>query len=327
MLKRKRCLGKNWELKMGGGGGSFGSDDDPRDLVKKLQEAEARVDHHVFNQELDSLLSTSLRNYNDRDSAGVRERIGEILTALGELVEGKPAMVFGGSVAKHTYIEGLSDIDCLLVLNDTGLDRSTPQQILHQVAEKLSEELGNGVGATAGNLAVTVQYADGMEIQLVPAIRSDAGTKIPSSREPERWSSIDPEKFSEGLTKYNEQCGGKLVPTIKLAKAIIAQLPEANQLSGYHIESLAIDAFRSYQGARTPAAMLPHFFNHAKDRVLRPMTDSTGQSVHVDEYMGEADSSARTNASHLLGRLSRRIASANAARSLPQWEDLLGESE
>jgi len=310
---------------MGGSGGP--PDSDPKDVARKLAEAEANVDQHTFNRKLAELLSSVLADYNNRDTVLVRNRIDELIGSLGDLVDNQVATVFGGSVSKHTYIDGLSDIDCLLLLNGDGLDESNPRQILQTVAQRLSAGLDEGVSVTAGEIAVTVTFPDGMEIQLVPAIRSDGYTRIPSSRDPEIWSSINPEKFRRGLTHYNEQCGGNLVPTIKLAKAIIAQLPDAHQLSGYHIESLAIDAFKNYDGTQTPAAMVPHFFKHAKDRVLSPMTDSSGQSVHVDEYMGESGSPARVNASHLLGRIWRRMSSASAAGSIPQWEDLLGREE
>lgn len=53
-----------------------------------------------------------------------------------------------------------------------------------------------------------------------------------------------PENFQMALSERNEQCGGKLVPTIKLAKAVIGSLPEKQRLTGYHVESLAIAAFR-----------------------------------------------------------------------------------
>lgn len=312
---------------MGGGGGSFGSGFDPSDIAKQVREAESKIEHEEFNRDLEKVLASLLSDYNSRDKDLVRRRMDEILNVLGPLADGELDMVFGGSVAKHTYIEGLSDIDCLLIVNGTELDKTDPRNVLSKVAGEIDNKLAGKANAEAGNLAVTVSYRDGMEIQLVPAVRSDAGVKIPSSRTAGRWSAINPEKFRDALTKYNAKCAGKLVPTIKLAKAIIAQLPDAHQLSGYHIESLAIDAFKGYEGSKTPAAMLPHFFEHAKDRVLRPMTDSTGQSVHVDEYMGKEGSAERVNASHLLGRISRRMASASAAGSIPQWKDLLGEDE
>ncbi len=312
---------------MSGSGGSFGSGFDPRDIAKQVQETEAKIDQATFKTKLEAVLASLLSDYNDRDKELVRRRMDDILETLGNLAEGELDMVFGGSVAKHTYIEGLSDIDCLLLLNGTDLEGKGPQAVLRDVADELSAGLGGGITAEPGHLAITVTYPDGMEIQLVPAIRTASGTKIPSSQTEGQWSSVNPEKFRDGLTKYNERCANKLVPTIKLAKAVISQLPDAHQLSGYHIESLAIDAFKAYDGPKTPSAMLPHFFEHAKDRVLRPMTDSTGQSVHVDEYLGAANSNARMNASHLLGRISRRMASATATGSIPQWNDLLGNDE
>src|SRR4029077_21187615 len=99
--------------------------------------------------------------------------------------------------------------------------------------------------------------------------------RIPSSRQ-DRWSEINPETFRNGLTTCNSECGGKVIPTIKLAKAVIGNLPEKYQLAGYHVESLAVTAFQGYQGERTTANMLPHFFERAKDLVLTTIKDPTG---------------------------------------------------
>lgn len=312
---------------MGGGGGSFGSGYNPRDIAREVRDVEKSLESDAFKTRLGDMLAGLLGDYNDRDKKLVRQRLDDILVKLGKLADGELDLVFGGSVAKNTYIEGLSDIDCLLILNGSGLDKKNPQDVLADVAKELGAKLSGTATAEAGDLAVTVTYQDGMEIQLVPAIKAGDSMKIPSSRTEGKWSDINPEKFREGLTKYNKRCADKLVPTIKLAKAVIAQLPEAHQLSGYHIESLAIDAFKSYQGPKTPAAMLPHFFEHAKEGVMRPMTDSTGQSVHVDGYLGAANSEARQNASHLLERIWKRMANASAAGSLPQWQDLFGEDQ
>lgn len=312
---------------MGGSGGSFGSGYSPRDISREVREAERQITDDAFGGKVSDLFSDLLGNYNGRDTALVSRRIDEMLAGLKEIAEGELDLVFGGSVAKRTYVDGLSDVDCLVIVNDTALEAAGPHAARDLVAKELAAKLGGKADVSAGTLAVTVRYPDGMEIQLLPAVRTDAGMKIPSSRVEGKWSEVDPTAFQKGLTKYNQQCAGKLVPTIKLAKAVIAQLPDAHQLSGYHVESLAIDAFRNYSGTMTTAAMLPHFFEHAKERVMRPMTDSTGQSVHVDGYMGAANSEARQTASHLLGRLSKRMANATTARSIPQWKALFGEDE
>jgi hypothetical protein len=141
-----------------------------------------------------------------------------------------------------------------------------------------------------------------MQIQVLPAFKTGAGLKVPSFLKDD-WSGISPEKFQKALTSRNAECAGKLIPTIKLAKAIIGTLPEAQRLSGYHVESMAIPAFRNYDGPRTTSNMLPVFFEKAKDLVTKAMRDSSGQSVHVDSYLGDGDSSKRIATSHILGRI------------------------
>jgi hypothetical protein len=313
---------------MGGSGGSFGSGYNPRDIAKQVRDDEKRnLNDTEFNIRLGDLFGELLGDFNNRDTEGVRRRLDDILDKLGDETDAKLDLIFGGSVAKRTYVDGLSDIDCLVVLNGTDLEKAGPHAARDQLAKTLAAELAGEATVSAGQLAVTITYTDGMEIQLLPAVRTEVGVKIPSARTEGRWSEIDPGKFQEGLTKYNKLCGNKLIPTIKLAKAVIAQLPEASKLSGYHVESLAIDAFRNYTGTMTTAAMLPHFFEHAKERVLRPMTDRTGQSLHVDGYLGNADSPERQIASHILSRLAKRMSNATAASSLPQWKDLFGADE
>ncbi len=94
---------------------------------------------------------------------------------------------------------------------------------------------------------------------------------------------------------------------IKLAKAINATLPDALRLSGYHMESLGIAAFRGYTGPRTVAEMLPTYFEQASKLVLQPIRDRTGQSVHVDEYLGPSDSAERVARGHVLDRVAKLI--------------------
>ncbi|SEP82266.1 hypothetical protein SAMN05428969_1063 [Devosia sp. YR412] len=310
---------------MGGSGGGGGYGGGLGSAAQQLKAALQEVQSLAFQTELSSKLSELLSKFNDRDVQLVRERLDQIEKVLGDKLDSDIEQRFGGSVAKHTYVDGLSDIDCLMVLRDQALIGKGPQATLAAFTDALKEKLGSQAEVTKGNLAVTVRYGDGMEIQLLPAVKQGEGMKIQSSRDQHSWSKINPGKFQEALTRRNAECEGKLVPVVKLAKAIISNFPEAHQLAGYHVESLGIDAFRGYTGAKTVSAMLPHFFQKAQDRVLKPMTDSTGQSVHVDGYMGNADSAVRTNASHLLGRIAKRMSNASASGSMEQWSNLFGE--
>lgn len=310
---------------MGGSGGSGTfvnrSPSELRDIVRK---AEDKTTVAAFEAELASTLGNLLGSYNARDVDTVRERLDALKAALQDSIEGTFDQLFGGSVAKHTYVDGLSDIDSLVLINDSALQGKSPQQVLARMERILEQKLSGQADVSHGRMAVTIDYGDGMVIQLLPAVKvKDGQVHVPSSRR-DGWSRINPVTFQEALTRRNKECAGKLVPTIKLAKAIIGQLPEVQRLSGYHMESLGIAAFRNYVGEKTTTAMLPTFFERARELVLSPIKDSTGQSVHVDGYLGSANSEARQAASHVLGRLGRRMRNATAAGSTAQWRALFG---
>ena len=81
-----------------------------------------------------------------------------------------------------------------------------------------------------------------------------------------------------------------MVPVIKLVKAVADCFitRPSRKISGYHIESLAIDAFEDYQGPLDPKAMLAHLLGHSIHAVTRPIIDSTGQSTTLDDRQNRA---------------------------------------
>lgn len=309
---------------MGGNSNGTFRNVSPSELRDKVRNTEEKGAVAAFKAELARTLGTLLAGFNGRDVDLVSERLADLKQALEDEIDGSFDQLFGGSVAKHTYVSGLSDIDSLLIINDTGLGDHTPQGALRRMEGVLKAFLGKRATVEHGRMAVTVTFGDGMVIQLLPAVRTDGGNvKVPSSRRDD-WSEIDPLAFQEALTRRNRECGGKLVPTIKLAKAIIGQLPEGQRLNGYHVESLAIAAFHAYAGEKSTGEMLPLFFERAKDLVLSPIRDHTGQSVHVDSYLGAANSEDRQAVSHLMSRLARRMRNASAGASTAQWRALFG---
>lgn len=309
----------------GGSGGTFNSRS-PQELASLVRKAEDETSVAAFEADLATMLADLLGTYNGRDVELVRERLEAAKEALAGVLEGTCDQMFGGSVAKHTYVDGLSDVDSIVCISEADMAGKAPAEVLEKMSAILRDKLP-GVAVTHGRMAVTLDFQDGMSIQLLPAVRQDAGQfKIPSSRT-EGWSNVDMQGFRDALTRRNQECSGKLVPTIKLAKAINGTLPESQQLSGYHIESLAIAAFRNYEGPQTTASMLPAFFEKAKDLVLSPIRDSTGQSVHVDAYLGGSDSDSRQAASHILNRIAKRMRNATAANSTAQWQAIFGLEE
>ncbi|MDE2716882.1 MAG: nucleotidyltransferase, partial [Chloroflexota bacterium] len=128
--------------------------------------------------------------------------------------------------------------------------------------------------------------------------------------------------FADALTQMNGQLGGKLVPCVKLVKGIVATLPDRQQLTGYHVEALAMKVFAGYEGAMTPKAMVRHFFEQAPEQVRRPIRDRSGQSMYVDSYLGDTVSLRRRIVADGVDRVRRRISNADASGSVDRWEEL-----
>ena len=291
-------------------------------MAQKARDAEERLADEQYRQEVLTYLGDQLAQFNDRDADGIQQILSQVIEALSEQLEGSVSTLFGGSIAKHTYVDGLSDVDALVVLKDGESAVTTPAQVKELLAGNLRDKYGDSA-VSVGQLAVTVEVDDKC-VQLLPAQRAGDTIRI-ASADGSGWSAISPQAFAEKLTRANQSLGGKLVPTIKLAKAIVAQLPEQRKMTGYHIESLAIQAFRNYEGERNVRGMLQHFFTASEKNVRAPITDSTGQSVHVDEYLGSANSVERRIRADACARIARRMLNADGARSMSQWKRLLGD--
>ena len=291
-------------------------------MARNSDSSGRRPSPSASDSEINGYLRDLLRGYNDRDTEAVGRHIKTLRDALERNDDDVIPTRFGGSVAKHTYVDGLSDIDVLFVVNDSSLSGQRPEDAI-QYMENLFRQRLPRTRIASGDLAVTITFSDDIEIQVLPAIRTKSGIRI---ADPKRggWSNVlHPERFAQKLTEVNQANNGQVIPIIKLAKPLAAQVirREQEQISGYHMESLAIEAFINYQGPYDLRSMLIHFCNAAAKAVLRPITDSTGQSRYVDEYMGKAGSNHRKQAEKHFKTMGRRI---NACKSIDDLDDLFG---
>lgn len=298
-----------------GGGGGRSYFDTTGDLGKLRDESVQRATDEALEGEVNALLGELLAAINDRDVDTVSSYIESITESLENVAEEVVTLLFGGSVAKHTYVDGLSDIDALVIMEETD---QTPAAVIADFAAALRDNLELGT-VEEGSLAVTVTYPDGTVIQLLPALRRGETYSI-ADASGQSWSTIRPDAFASKLTETNKAMVGRLVPMIKLAKSIIGDLPENRRVSGYHAESLAIQAFRDYEGPRTLKQILTHYFTTAAQLVTRPIQDSTGQSIHVDDDLGAAGSLERKLIADAFGRIGRRMQNAT---SVDQWQSIL----
>ena len=167
-----------------------------------------------FNRYCEQLLV----QYKRRNTKAVTRHLRGVCDILSHEDDHLVQTKFGGSVQKGTYVTGLSDIDVLLMVNQSSLKNKPPSKAIAYVRDTIKQRFPKN-RVWAGKLAVTVSYADKTELQILPAIRTTDGFRIadPGSS---RWSNvIHPDRFVDRLIKVNNACGGRVVPTIKLAKA------------------------------------------------------------------------------------------------------------
>jgi predicted nucleotidyltransferase len=292
----------------GSGGGSFPSSKYLRSKFAEKREA----DQQKLTSDINQFLQDVLAGFNQRDAKRTQRQLEQLRSILGEQV---PVIqfLFGGSVAKHTYVDGLSDIDALVILDREELVGTTPRSVLRDFHKQLQDNLTADIvrSVELGRLAVTVHYRDGSEIQLLPAIRTRTAVAIPTSQG-KRWNETNPKAFQRILGRTNDRLNGTLIPAIKLFKSINSGLPKVKQLSGYHIESLCIDAVKGYRGPKTVKALLQHTLETASKLVLKPISDVTKQSRIIDDYLGEANSTQRRIAADALASVARKLGSATS---------------
>jgi predicted nucleotidyltransferase len=306
---------------MGGGGGGRYTGPSTQDIQRKIEQAQ-KQERQRLDVDVNEMLQTLLARFNDRDTETREKGLSEIRNILGEAVE-IDNILLGGSVARHTDISGISDVDALVILNRADLAGQSAQSLLDVFYEMLNQGLPQGEVAAVnkGRLAVTVKYRDGSEIQLLPALRTGQTISI-AAADGKGWNDTQPKVFHRELTRANDRLNNGLVPAIKLMKSIVSDFPTQKQLTGYHSEAIALEAASGYRGANTPKALLIHLLDYAANRVLRPIVDSTGQSRTVDSYLGHADSLERRNISQALEGMKRRL---EAATTVAQWRAVFGE--
>jgi len=258
-----------------------------------------------FNRWCEELLAT----YTRRNQQAVARHLESLRSTLSRQGNHAVQTMFGGSMRRGTDVAGLSDVDALLIVNESSLRNRSPSDVIEHVREIVQRQHPSNT-VRAGRLAVTITYSDGTEIQLLPALRTSSGGIRIAELGSTGWSSVvRPERFAEELSAVNQATDGRATPVIKLAKSI-ADCQITNQtrkITGYHMEALAIDAFRNYRGATNPQAMLDHLLSHSMTAVMKPIADSTGQSRNVDDYLGQGKSRRREGARTHFGQMRGKV--------------------
>ena len=168
-----------------------------------------------FNEYCENLLARYTRR-NQQAVTRHLESLCNIIRDEGHVVQ----TMYGGSVQRGTYVTGLSDVEVLLIVNQSSLVNQPPARVVQQVRKAIKGRLPDN-SVKAGNLAVTVGYAGGIEIQVLPAIRTNSGGVRIAEPGSTTWSNVvHPENFARRLAEVNNAKNGRVVQVIKLVKAM-----------------------------------------------------------------------------------------------------------
>lgn len=295
------------------GGGGFGDFTGIQDKDISLRAGRKTE----INNYLQELLSDEI---NQKDTEKINQRKEEILRKIKEEFGGSFDLSTGGSYSRHTYVNGLSDIDILINLgnySDSKIpEKENSKKVLEYVAEILRKKYPR-TEIVVGKMAVTLRFRDGIEIQVLPAFRYYGGYKIPDPKS-SRWITTFPDRFKERLTRLNRKYGNRVKPIIKIVKYLLNK--NNVEISSYHLENIALEAFENYSGNLTYSDMVIHLLNYAKTRVLKRVSDPSGQSDHIDEYLGRSHSPNRSNLAEKIGKLESRL---REAETRDDWERIV----
>src|SRR5262249_43838679 len=101
----------------GGGGGTFVRRT-PEQLRNMVRKSEDETTVAAFEAELSRTLGDLLGEFNSRDTPSVNDRLDRIKKAMQGTIEGTFDQLFGGSVAKRTYVDGSATsirLSCLMI--------------------------------------------------------------------------------------------------------------------------------------------------------------------------------------------------------------------
>lgn len=142
-----------------------------------------------FESELNEELKNTLSIYNEKDTELVNERLNEIKNLISDYLDNSINIKRAGSWKKHTYVDGLSDVDCLFVLPHSKFSVESPQQLLQELEKLLKKDLGKKANVERGNLSLKISYEDGPDLQILLALKRNEGVRIPSGKNDE-WSNV-----------------------------------------------------------------------------------------------------------------------------------------
>ena len=206
-----------------------------------------------------------------------------------------------GSVEKNTFNEGISDIDLRAVTTNSALLDYSPK-VAKRLIMKQIRSIDEVKNPRVGHQAVTL-IKGGHEYQIIPVIRHNGKTYIPSERGT-YWKTVDIEAFNHSLHSLNRKTNGHFCEAVRFVKILSDRyVPKRNQLSGYHIESIAMEAIGNCSPTMGRTDMVEKILRYIPSRVKSYSWDITRETKAIDHDLGSNYSAERKDAAKRYHRL------------------------
>lgn len=193
--------------------------------------------------------SALLKKINPSDerarlAADLPGEVREWLKDKDDLETSSPHTRLSGSYARSTAVLDIKDVDMLLFLPDSQLER-TPNAVLLEVKKALDDYPDATAEASGQRRSVHLEFPNlGLHLDIVPAVAHqgiDESLKVPD-RPATEWIESDPLGYAARLSGLNGSNGGKVVRLIKLIKAWRDVQMKARRPKSYVLEVMILYA-------------------------------------------------------------------------------------
>ncbi len=189
-----------------------------------------------------------LKNINPSDErlALASKLPGEVRAWLKDhdFVTSAPHTRLIGSYGRSTAILDIKDVDVLLFLPDSELDR-TPNAVLLGITKLLSEYPDTQINTVGQRRSVRLEFTEHkLHLDIVPAILEgglDDPLHVPDRPQAE-WIDSDPIGYGKRLSALNAEVGDKIVPLVKLVKGWRDAQMKARRPKSYVLEVMVLYA-------------------------------------------------------------------------------------
>lgn len=196
-----------------------------------------------------------------------------------------------GSYARHTAICDIKDVDVLVFLPASALDR-TPNSVLRELKKVLEEYPDSTVETSPQRRSIRMDFEQkSCTIDIVPAV-SKEGIEQPlwiPDRHQEEWIRSRPLGYGKALSAVNANHSRMLIPEMKLGKAWRDVQMQRRKTKSYLLEVIIFHAVAS--GAveltgKSTAQILCDLFEHIASKWKSLMDDGSGAPQVSDPQLG-----------------------------------------